>query len=613
VRQTTGNAIVPLSSGLARDQGVPQEYVGQIKDLCPEISHLYALTSGPTGATAAITYSAQLEAAGTGNGQFSTDNGPYGVAINAAGTSIAVADRGNHRIQLLNASLVYQSQFGSSGSGNDNFSSPDQVAIDQTSGDIWIADTGNNRVKRHSSAGTYEAEITGLTGVTGVAVDADGNIYANKVSSGSSYSLLKYNSSLVLQWDTGDAIGPASFTWTNVRHLAVDATNLYFTSGDSVAYFPHASEPTSSGSSFGSTGTGDGQFNTPYGIAVNPLTGNLFVVDQGNDRVQQFTTTGTFVSAFGSSGTGTGQFALATGIAVAAAGTFLVVGDETEENVQKFLIDTDVAQTAYPLLTAWPGTGWHALWKGGDNTKNPTWAVVSAPTTHYRLWWGMDDGYAYYLKLFRGFENPNQARIAQSATFAASGELLTSKFDAGMLGFDKVASHVVCTPIQDSITADETFTVEFSIDDGGWEELGTVDDTTLDAETNEAHLFFGDAGRVFRTIRFRLSAARGSTTTRSPFLRAMTLLFVKVPQQARSFVFTIAPSAKEVGMFPNRTAFDMFGEIDDLASLRTFFDVEYNGQTFEHCRFAGATGFDGIAENAGKRVISIIQLPVASA
>jgi hypothetical protein len=38
--------------------------------------------------------------------------------------------------------------------------------------------------------------------------------------------------------------------------------------------------------------------------------------------------------------------------------------------------------------------------------------------------------------------------------------------------------------------------------------------------------------------------------------------------------------------------------------------VSYNGQTFSHCRFAGTTGHDDLVGTGGKRVVSIIQLPV---
>lgn len=50
---------------------------------------------------------------------------------------------------------------------------------------------------------------------------------------------------------------------------------------------------------FGETGVGAGQLNNPRGIATNPQTGHVFVVESANRRVSEFTPWGRFVKAFG--------------------------------------------------------------------------------------------------------------------------------------------------------------------------------------------------------------------------------------------------------------------------------------------------------------------------
>lgn len=75
---------------------------------------------------------------------------------------------------------------------------------------------------------------------------------------------------------------------------------------------------------WGSFGAGAGQFDLPWGIAVNQNNGEVFVVDQNNHRVQVFDADGNFLRQFGSQGAGGGQFDLPYGIAVDAIGDVYV-------------------------------------------------------------------------------------------------------------------------------------------------------------------------------------------------------------------------------------------------------------------------------------------------
>ncbi len=74
---------------------------------------------------------------------------------------------------------------------------------------------------------------------------------------------------------------------------------------------------------WGSTGTGDGRFQSPIGISADQ-SGNIYVVDFGNDRVQKFDSNGNFITKWGSTGTGDGQFQSPIGIAVNSKGIVYV-------------------------------------------------------------------------------------------------------------------------------------------------------------------------------------------------------------------------------------------------------------------------------------------------
>jgi hypothetical protein len=58
-------------------------------------------------------------------------------------------------------------------------------------------------------------------------------------------------------------------------------------------------------------------------------------MDFGNDRIQVFSSSGTWLYNIGSSGSGDGQFSDAVGVTVTSAG--IVYGsDWTKDNIQKF-------------------------------------------------------------------------------------------------------------------------------------------------------------------------------------------------------------------------------------------------------------------------------------
>jgi hypothetical protein len=52
-------------------------------------------------------------------------------------------------------------------------------------------------------------------------------------------------------------------------------------------------------SQFAAPGTGEGQLTSPSGVAVNEATGDIYVVDRGNNRVVRFNSSGEFISTWG--------------------------------------------------------------------------------------------------------------------------------------------------------------------------------------------------------------------------------------------------------------------------------------------------------------------------
>ena len=86
--------------------------------------------------------------------------------------------------------------------------------------------------------------------------------------------------------------------------------------------------------SWGSKGTEDGQFLYPYGITVDNST-NIYVTDWSGHTVQKFSSDGTFIVKYGSNGSSAGQFIGPTDITHDSAGNFYVL-DSQNNRIQMF-------------------------------------------------------------------------------------------------------------------------------------------------------------------------------------------------------------------------------------------------------------------------------------
>jgi tripartite motif-containing protein 71 len=85
---------------------------------------------------------------------------------------------------------------------------------------------------------------------------------------------------------------------------------------------------------WGSRGSDKGEFKNPHSIAIDPF-GNLFVTDTANDRLQKFTSNGTFLMQWGTFGNKTGEFLLPLGIDIDSSNNIYIV-DQAKSQIQKF-------------------------------------------------------------------------------------------------------------------------------------------------------------------------------------------------------------------------------------------------------------------------------------
>lgn len=125
-------------------------------------------------------------------------------------------------------------------------------------------------------------------------------------------------------------------------------------------------------SQFGSSGTGNGQFDSPWGVVLDG-SGNIYVADQNNNRIEKFSSTGTYSTQWGSSGTGNGQFNGPRGIAIDGLGNVYVC--DGNNRAQKFT----VSGSTYTFVTTWGSYGT----SGGGFFNSPSGIAADASG---RIW-----------------------------------------------------------------------------------------------------------------------------------------------------------------------------------------------------------------------------------
>jgi tripartite motif-containing protein 71 len=285
-------------------------------------------------------YLGQFGSAGQGDGEF---NWPSAIAFDAEG-DVLVADYGNSRVQKFSPDGRYLDQFGANGTGDGELSGPSGVAVDAR-GDIWVADTGNSRVQRFSPTGDY-IEQFGSYG------SGDGQFdYVATMAIGPQGTLWvvdAFNHRVQIFDSDGDYLdqfgshgsGPGQFDAAYGIAFDAEQSRVFITDvyNDRVQRWDLPSEVSEDvivhSNSFGANGSGEGQFNSPQGSAVDS-EGNIWVVDRSNYRIQKFSPDGEFLSRFGAYGSGDGQLYLPSDIAIDADGNIWVV-DRGNHRIQKF-------------------------------------------------------------------------------------------------------------------------------------------------------------------------------------------------------------------------------------------------------------------------------------
>ena len=184
---------------------------------------------------------------------------------------------------------------GGRGGNRGEFDAPTGIAVD-SSRNILVADTNNGRIEKFSPAGGFLSTM-GIKGIgygqlgapNGIAIDKPGNIY---VADASKHVVEKLASdgTVVDEWK-----GPAPGFY-GPRRIAVgpdDSVYVVDQGRTRIAKFSPGGQVLTV---WGSKGSGDGQFDDPTSVAIDPNTNKVYVADPINRRIQIFDSNGKFLT-----------------------------------------------------------------------------------------------------------------------------------------------------------------------------------------------------------------------------------------------------------------------------------------------------------------------------
>lgn len=164
---------------------------------------------------------------------------------------------------------------------------------------------------------------TGFGGMTGIAVDpTSGNLI---IADWANSRVNVFTSAGVYVQSFGSAgSGDGQFNNGSSMAIAIDsARNVFVGNNNRVQKFAWSGSAYVFSAKVGASGAGNGQFNGVNGIAVD-AAGLVYVSDQSNNRVQRFSNVLVYSTQFGTVGATNGKFQSPQGIAVDSAGNIAV-------------------------------------------------------------------------------------------------------------------------------------------------------------------------------------------------------------------------------------------------------------------------------------------------
>lgn len=255
-------------------------------------------------------------------------------------------------------------------------------------------------------------------------------------------------------------------------------------------------------------------------------------------------------------------------------------------------------------MLAWDGRSWTEIEtvQVGTTSSTPGTIHVSQINDVYQLWVGDEADSPSNLTRMRHFTIPahiSNPKLDGAYTYAAAATLKTPWFHADQVNVSKLAKLLEVETSDTS--ANETVKIEYAVDydegssDANYLTLanstftdGVIDTTTsgvtlttFELPKDTADVSVNPVGKAFKSIRFKVSLARGGTTTNSPKLISMTLSYRKKLARKEGFRvgLDLTEGYKNNTVNQLRTALQTAKESETLV-LATFRDADIGDRNY---------------------------------
>ena len=314
---------------------------------------------GPDGSVYVADQSSSVVQVFDARGAFVREVGVAGIRPGELGSvgAIAVAPddtlfvaEGTNRIDSFDASGRLVGSFGRGGDAVGEFrfgaggghDAPAGGGLAVSGGQLFVSDSFNDRIQRFNLDGSNGAEIVSpgqLAYPRGLTVSGQRLLVADDKHH--RIAVFDTGGRYLRAFGSGPGFGPGQFNFP--FGVAVDGSGRVFVADDLnhrvMRFGPQQDYRYKA--RWGSYGDGPGKLAYPRAIAVD-AAGMLYVTNTGNDRIDVFDRGGSLLRSFGSSGRGTGQFNNPLGVSADAAG-YRAVADAVNGRIQLLNPDGSIA------------------------------------------------------------------------------------------------------------------------------------------------------------------------------------------------------------------------------------------------------------------------------